>query len=200
MIGRIQGKIIEKQAPDLLVDVQGVGYEVLVSLNPFFDIPAVGETVTLHTHFVVREDAQQLYGFAKLSERSLFRHLIKVNGVGPKMALAILSGMSAADFSLAVHSNDVATLVKLPGVGKKTAERLLIEMRDKIGDIDATASRAGSGSRAAAKPDIAQEAESALIALGYKPTDAAKIISRVANEAVTDAGELIRLALKSMGS
>ncbi len=200
MIGRIQGKIIEKQAPDLLVDVQGVGYEVLVSLNTFFDIPAVGETVTLHTHFVVREDAQQLYGFAKLSERSLFRHLIKVNGVGPKMALAILSGMSAADFSLAVHNNDVATLVKLPGVGKKTAERLLIEMRDKIGDIDATASRAGSGSLAAAKPDIAQEAESALIALGYKPTDAAKIISRVANEAVTDAGELIRLALKSMGS
>ena len=200
MIGRLQGKIIEKQAPDLLVDVQGVGYEVLVSLNTFFDIPAVGETVTLHTHFVVREDAQQLYGFAKLSERSLFRHLIKVNGVGPKMALAILSGMSAADFSLAVHNNDVATLVKLPGVGKKTAERLLIEMRDKIGDIDATASRAGSGSLAAAKPDIAQEAESALIALGYKPTDAAKIISRVANEAVTDAGELIRLALKSMGS
>ena len=199
MIGRLQGKVIEKQAPDLLIDVQGVGYEVLVSLNTFFGVPAVGEAVTLHTHFVVREDAQQLYGFATQSERQLFRYLIKVNGVGPKMALAILSGMSANDFAICVHNNDIATLVKLPGVGKKTAERLLIEMRDKIGDVDATAAGSAAGSRST-KPDISQEAESALIALGYKPTDAAKIISRVANESVSDAGELIRLALKSMGS
>tara|TARA_B110000211_G_scaffold135427_1_gene155149 strand:- start:22 stop:621 length:600 start_codon:yes stop_codon:yes gene_type:complete len=199
MIGRLQGKVIEKQAPDLLIDVQGVGYEVLVSLNTFFGVPAVGEAVTLHTHFVVREDVQQLYGFGTQSERQLFRHLIKVNGVGPKMALAILSGMSANDFAICVHNNDIATLVKLPGVGKKTAERLLIEMRDKIGDVDATAGGSSAGAREA-KPDISQEAESALIALGYKPTDAAKIISRVANESVSDAGELIRLALKSMGS
>jgi Holliday junction DNA helicase RuvA len=199
MIGRLQGKVIEKQAPDLLIDVQGVGYEVLVSLNTFFGVPAVGEAVTLHTHFVVREDVQQLYGFATQSERQLFRYLIKVNGVGPKMALAILSGMSANDFAVCVHNNDIATLVKLPGVGKKTAERLLIEMRDKIGDVDATAAGSAAGSHGA-KPDISQEAESALIALGYKPTDAAKIISRVANESVSDAGELIRLALKSMGS
>ena len=199
MIGRLQGKVIEKQAPDLLIDVQGVGYEVLVSLNTFFGVPAVGEAVTLHTHFVVREDVQQLYGFATQSERQLFRYLIKVNGVGPKMALAILSGMSANDFAICVHNNDIATLVKLPGVGKKTAERLLIEMRDKIGDVDATAAGSAAGSHGA-KPDICQEAESALIALGYKPTDAAKIISRVANESVSDAGELIRLALKSMGS
>ena len=199
MIGRLQGKVIEKQAPDLLIDVQGVGYEVLVSLNPFFGVPAVGESVTLHTHFVVREDVQQLYGFGTQSERQLFRHLIKVNGVGPKMALAILSGMSANDFAICVHNNDIATLVKLPGVGKKTAERLLIEMRDKIGDVDATAGGAVAVARDI-KPDIAQEAESALIALGYKPADAAKIISRVANESVSDAGELIRLALKSMGS
>jgi len=199
MIGRLQGKVIEKQAPDLLIDVQGVGYEVLVSLNTFFGVPAVGESVTLHTHFVVREDVQQLYGFGTQSERQLFRHLIKVNGVGPKMALAILSGMSANDFAICVHNNDIATLVKLPGVGKKTAERLLIEMRDKIGDVDATAGGAVAGAREM-KPDIAQEAESALIALGYKPADAAKIISRVANESVSDAGELIRLALKSMGS
>jgi Holliday junction DNA helicase RuvA len=199
MIGRLQGKVIEKQAPDLLIDVQGVGYEVLVSLNTFFGVPAAGEVVTLHTHFVVREDVQQLYGFGTQSERQLFRHLIKVNGVGPKMALAILSGMSANDFAICVHNNDIATLVKLPGVGKKTAERLLIEMRDKIGDVDATAGGAAAGAREA-KPDISQEAESALIALGYKPTDAAKIISRVANESVSDAGELIRLALKSMGS
>jgi len=199
MIGRLQGKVIEKQAPDLLIDVQGVGYEVLVSLNTFFGIPGAGEAVTLHTHFVVREDVQQLYGFMTLSERTLFRYLIKVNGVGPKMALAILSGMSANDFAICVHNNDIATLVKLPGVGKKTAERLLIEMRDKIGDIDTTVSGSGTVAKEA-KPDIAEEAESALIALGYKPADAAKIISRVANETVSDAGELIRLALKSMAS
>jgi len=199
MIGRLQGKVIEKQAPDLLIDVQGVGYEVLVSLNTFFGVPAAGEAVTLHTHFVVREDVQQLYGFGTQSERQLFRHLIKVNGVGPKMALAILSGMSANDFAICVHNNDIATLVKLPGVGKKTAERLLIEMRDKIGDVDATAGGSAAGSNAGTA-DISQEAESALIALGYKPTDAAKIISRVANESVSDAGELIRLALKSMAS
>ncbi|MDG1081671.1 MAG: Holliday junction branch migration protein RuvA [Porticoccaceae bacterium] len=199
MIGRLQGKVIEKQAPDLLIDVQGVGYEVLVSLNTFFGVPGVGEITTLHTHFVVREDVQQLYGFGTQSERQLFRHLIKVNGVGPKMALAILSGMSANDFAICVHNNDIATLVKLPGVGKKTAERLLIEMRDKIGDMDATAAGSAAGAQEA-KPDISQEAESALIALGYKPADAAKIISRVATESVNDAGELIRLALKSMGS
>jgi holliday junction DNA helicase RuvA len=199
MIGRLQGKVIEKQAPDLLVDVQGVGYEVLVSLNTFFDIPEVGAVVTLHTHFVVREDIQQLYGFTQLSERSLFRNLIKVNGVGPKMALAILSGMSANDFALCVHNNDTAALVKLPGVGKKTAERLLIEMRDKIGDIDSSGSESGKSS-SSAQSGLSQEAESALIALGYKPADAAKIINRVADESVTDAGQLIRLALKSMNA
>ncbi len=199
MIGRLQGKVIEKQAPDLLVDVQGVGYEVLVSLNTFFDIPEVGAVVTLHTHFVVREDIQQLYGFTQLSERSLFRNLIKVNGVGPKMALAILSGMSANDFALCVHNNDTAALVKLPGVGKKTAERLLIEMRDKIGDIDSGGSESGKSS-SSAQSGLSQEAESALIALGYKPADAAKIINRVADESVTDAGQLIRLALKSMNA
>ena len=199
MIGRLQGKVVEKQAPDLLVDVQGVGYEVLVSLNTFFDIPEVGAVVTLHTHFVVREDIQQLYGFTKVSERSLFRNLIKVNGVGPKMALAILSGMSANDFAICVHNNDTAALVKLPGVGKKTAERLLIEMRDKIGDID-TSGGDTSNNSLSAQSDLSQEAESALIALGYKPADAAKIINRVADETVTDAGQLIRLALKSMNS
>lgn len=200
MIGRIQGVIVEKQAPDLLVDVQGVGYELLVSLNTFFDIPEVGAIVTLHTHFVVREDIQQLYGFTKVSERSLFRNLIKVNGVGPKMALAILSGMSANDFAICVHNKDTAGLVKLPGVGKKTAERLLIEMRDKIGDIDATAAGSEAHGTRTVQSGIAQEAESALIALGYKPADAAKIINRVADESVTDAGALIRLALKSMSS
>ena len=195
MIGRLQGVVLSKQAPDLLLDVQGVGYELLVPLNTFFDIPDIGETVTLHTHFVVREDAQQLYGFSQLEERVLFRHLIKVNGVGPKMALAILSGMSASEFSRCVQRDEVATLVKIPGVGKKTAERLLIEMRDKIRSI------VDNGSEQPVEQvtqDISLEAESALTALGYRPQDAAKMVNRVAGEHITNAEELIRAALKSM--
>ena len=198
MIGRLQGTVIDKQAPDLLLDVQGVGYEVLVSLSTFFAVPNIGESVVLHTHFVVREDVQQLYGFSELAERALFRHLIKVNGVGPKMALAILSGMSASEFALCVHNNDVATLVKLPGVGKKTAERLVIEMRDRVGDIEASTS--GGGTQAVQQPDIGEEAESALIALGYKPQDAAKMVSRAVSEDISSAEQLIRAALKSMVS
>ena len=198
MIGRLHGVIIEKQAPDLLLDVQGVGYELLVSLNTFFAVPNIGESITLHTHFVVREDAQQLYGFAELGERTLFRHLIKVNGVGPKMALAILSGMSASEFALSVQNNDVATLVKLPGVGKKTAERLVIEMRDRLSDIDAGVSQGNMTT--VAQPGIAEEAESALIALGYKPQDAAKMVSRAESSEITTAEQLIRAALKSMVS
>ena len=197
MIGRLQGTVIDKQAPDLLLDVQGVGYELLVSLSTFFAIPAVGESVTLHTHFVVREDVQQLYGFTERSERTLFRHLIKVNGVGPKMALGVLSGMSANEFAACVHNNDVDTLVRLPGVGKKTAERLVIEMRDRVGSIEASIS---STNVHAAQPDLTQEAESALIALGYKPQDAAKMISRVAGKETLGVEQLIRSALKNMVS
>ena len=126
MIGRIRGTLLEKQAPELLVDVQGVGYEIQVSLTTYFSLPAPGEAVTLHTHFVVREDAQQLFGFATLAERGLFRALVKVTGVGPKMALAILSGMTPAEFARCVAGNDVNTLVRLPGVGRKTAERLVV--------------------------------------------------------------------------
>ena len=196
MIGQITGIIVSKIAPDVLVDVQGVGYEVLVSLGTFFELPEVGGGVTLHTHFVVRDDAQLLFGFSSLPERSLFRTLIKVNGVGPKMALGILSGMTAGEFANAIRTNDVATLVKLPGVGKKTAERLVIEMRDRIDHIDATA----NASVAVKRPDIQQEAESALIALGYKPQDAAKMISRTESDQVTTAEQLIRGALKSMVS
>jgi len=194
MIGRITGIIVSKVAPDVLVDVQGVGYEVLVSLGTFFDLPEVAEAVTLHTHFVVREDAQLLFGFSSLQERSLFRTLIKVNGVGPKMALGILSGMTAGEFAHAIRTNDVATLIKLPGVGKKTAERLVIEMRDRLDNIDVTVNANVSDKR----PDIQQEAESALIALGYKPQDAAKMISRAEGDQITSAEQLIRAALKSM--
>ncbi|MGB2105922.1 MAG: Holliday junction branch migration protein RuvA [Porticoccaceae bacterium] len=195
MIGRLQGKVLNKQAPDLLLDVRGVGYELLVPLNTFFEIPEIGETVTLHTHFVVREDAQQLYGFSQLEERVLFRHLIKVNGVGPKMALAILSGMSVKEFSRCVQRDEVETLVKIPGVGKKTAERLLIEMRDKISKITDESSTEVIES---ATQDINLEAESALTALGYRPQDAAKMVNRVAGDHITNAEQLIRAALKSM--
>jgi Holliday junction DNA helicase RuvA len=195
MIGRLQGKVLSKQAPDLLLDVHGVGYELLVPLNTFFEIPDIGELVTLHTHFVVREDAQQLYGFSQLEERVLFRHLIKVNGVGPKMALAILSGMSVKEFSRCVQKDEVVTLVKIPGVGKKTAERLLIEMRDKINKIADTGVEA---TEAPVTQDVSLEAESALIALGYKPQDAAKMVNRVAGEHSANAEQLIRAALKSM--
>ena len=195
MIGRLQGKVINKQAPDLLLDVQGVGYELLIPLNTFFEIPDIGETVTLHTHFVVREDAQQLYGFSRLEERALFRDLIKINGVGPKMALAILSGMSVDEFVRCVRRDDLATLVKIPGVGKKTAERLLIEIRDKIATLSPEAPNDNSQT---VDQDIGLEAESALTALGYRPQDAAKMVNNVKDQGITSAEQLIRAALKSM--
>ena len=198
MIAQLRGSVVHADNQIIILDVQGVGYEVLVSLSTFFAVPDVGESVTLHTHFVVREDAQQLYGFAELGERTLFRHLIKVNGVGPKMALAILSGMSASEFALCVHHNDVATLVKLPGVGKKTAERLVIEMRDRLGDIETSASPHSAVT--SATTGIVEEAESALIALGYRPQDAAKMVSRAESNDIDSAEQLIRAALKSMVS
>ena len=206
MIGRITGILLEKQAPELLIDVQGLGYEVQVSLTTFFDLPACGEKVTLHTHFVVREDAQLLYGFAEQSERELFRTLIKVSGVGPKMALAILSGMTARDFVRCVQNNDTGTLVKLPGVGKKTAERLIVEVRDKLtsfSDKFGDGLEAGSQSLplSSKQSHVIAEAESALIALGYKPQEAARMVNAVVSDDGDDAQtseELIRLSLKSM--
>ena len=197
MIGRIEGILLEKQAPELLIDVQGLGYEVLVSLNTFFDLPALGEKVALRTHFVVREDVQQLYGFVDTRERELFRSLIKVSGVGPKMALAILSGMTATDFVLSVQTNDTATLVKLPGVGKKTAERLIVEMRDRLENFGDAASLGMSSASANHQSDAVKEAESALITLGYKSQEAARMVNACAGEEQTSQ-ELIRQALKSM--
>lgn len=195
MIGRIRGILLEKQAPYLLLDVQGVGYEIQASLTTFFELPDIGQAATLHTHFVVREDAQLLYGFSSLAERQLFRELIKVNGVGPKMALAILSGMNAAEFVNCVKSKDIATLVRLPGVGKKTAERLVVEMHDRVekwavASDSAVASQQGSGA--------VQEAESALISLGYKEPEAAKMIAAVSSDdKEASSAELIRAALKN---
>lgn len=199
MIGRIRGTLLEKQAPNLLIDVQGVGYEVQVSMTTFFELPAVNQTVSLHTHFVVREDVQQLYGFGDNGERQVFRALIKISGVGPKMALAILSGMTTQEFIRCVQTNDSATLVRLPGVGKKTAERLLIEMRDRIENWGGTGNNLPAANDRNTNSAVL-EAESALLSLGYKPQEAARMVSAaVAGGAESPASEeLIRIALKSV--
>lgn len=196
MIGRLSGILLDKQAPHLLLDVQGVGYEIQAPMTTFYQLPEIGLPVTLLTHFVVREDAQQLYGFHNLQERTLFRDLIKINGVGPKLALTILSGIEALEFIYCVRSNNAEQLVRLPGVGKKTAERLIIEMRDKLKAWDENISE--HPDLAIEQPkDIVGEAESALVALGYKSQEANKIVSKLNNGKMTSE-ELIREALKNM--
>ncbi len=195
MISRLSGIILEKDSASILIDVQGIGYEVHVSLNSLFDAPDIGESVTLHTHFVVRDDAHQLFGFTKLQERNLFRLLIKINGVGPKMAIAVLSGVSYDEFVRCVNQNDIAGLVKLPGVGKKIAERLLMEMRDKIPTLDSSSELAASAIEPTMS-EISREAESALIALGYKPQEAAKMVNRTSEDERDSVEILIRAALR----
>lgn len=199
MIGRLQGILIEKQAPALLVDVQGVGYELEAPLSTFYHLPATGQAVLLWTHQVVREDAHLLFGFVSREERALFRTLLKVNGVGPKMALGLLSGMEPDAFVRCIDLGDVTTLTRIPGVGKKTAERLIIEMRDRIKDL-LPSHALGTGQSRISLPQeasAADEAESALIALGYKPADASKAIAAVKNEH-DSVQELIRAALRRM--
>ena len=198
MIGRIRGKLLEKQAPEVLVDVSGVGYEIQAPMTTIYQLPALGENVELFTHLIVREDAHLLFGFASQQDRALFRSLIKVNGVGPKLALTILSGMDVNDFVRCVRDGDTAGLVRLPGVGKKTAERLLIEMRDRLRDwhVDGVAVADGSAQLPARGKDHLLEAESALISLGYKPQEATRMIAGVNHEAATTSEELIRAALK----
>ena len=205
MIGRISGILLEKYNQQALIDIQGVAYEVEVPLNTFFNLPSPGAAVTLHTHFVVREDAQLLFGFLEERERGFFRLLIKINGVGPKLALAMLSGMEVSEFVRCVQHDDVKSLVKLPGVGKKTAERLIIEIKDKLKDWQGNkqlsapdggvAPRQGNGS--------IEEAETALISLGYKPQEASRaVITAVKileeSELEADSENLIRTALKNM--
>ncbi|MEH6471948.1 MAG: Holliday junction branch migration protein RuvA [Halopseudomonas sp.] len=201
MIGRLKGTLVEKQPPQLMIDVQGVGYEVEAPMSTIFRLPELGQIVELHTHFVVREDAQLLFGFSSKDERALFRTLIKVSGVGPKMAIAILSGIGADDFARCVNQDDSAALVKIPGVGKKTAERLVVEMRDKMRDwlpLDNSFELTGD-SVAAASDGAVHEAESALIALGYKPTQASKAVAQARKKLGSgSAEELIRQSLKSM--
>ena len=195
MIGRLRGRILSKQPPFLLLDVNGVGYEIEAPMSTFYVLPHGDEAVTLHTHLSVREDAHVLYGFARENDRTLFRALLKVSGVGGKMALGVLSGMTAEEFAQAVRAGDIAGLTRLPGVGKKTAERLVIEMRDKLDKVcggpgDATVVIAGGGPAAAD-----EDAVSALIALGYRPPEASRMVSKVFQEGM-DTEAIIRAALK----
>ena len=195
MIGRLRGRILSKQPPFLLLDVNGVGYEIEAPMSTFYVLPHGDEAVTLHTHLSVREDAHVLYGFARENDRTLFRALLKVSGVGGKMALGVLSGMTAEEFAQAVRAGDIAGLTRLPGVGKKTAERLVIEMRDKLDKVcggpgDAAVVIAGGGPAAAD-----EDAVSALIALGYRPPEASRMVSKVFQEGM-DTEAIIRAALK----
>ena len=192
MIGSLRGRIASKTPPQLTVDVGGLGYELEAPMSTFFHLPAVGEEVRLLTHLVVREDAHLLYGFATEGERALFRQLLKISGIGPRIALAILSGVSDAAFAHAVREQDAAALMRIPGVGRKTAERLIVEMKDRL---DASAP---AGQSAAAPASGAEaEAYSALVALGYKPQEATRLLKAVDTEGQKlTTEEMIRRALQ----
>ncbi|QLB21233.1 Holliday junction DNA helicase RuvA [Vespertiliibacter pulmonis] len=199
MIGRLHGTILEKSPPEMVLDVQGVGYEILLPMTSFYDLPAVNEQTTIFTHLVVREDAHLLFGFSQKQDRTLFRELIKTNGVGPKLALAILSAMSVAQFATAVEQEDLSKLIKIPGVGRKTAERLLVELKGKfkgIAQSDFFQEQPINQIIATDTIEPADEAREVLIALGYKPADAEKMIKKVNKTGVTSE-QLIREALKN---
>jgi len=196
MIGFLRGRLSAKHPPQLLIDVGGVGYELEAPMSTFYDLPATGSEVSLFTHLVVREDAHILYGFGSDRERRLFRELLKVSGVGPKLALALLSGMSVDHFLMCVEMQDADALVRTPGVGRKTAERLLIEMRDRIkgfGDMPSGLSRPGTPD---VPPDAQAEAYSALVALGYKPAEVLRLLKTV-EPSVQTTEDVIRRALQA---
>jgi Holliday junction DNA helicase RuvA len=196
MIGFLKGRLAVKQPPMLLVDVNGVGYELEAPMSTFYALPAVGEPVALYTHLVIRDDAHVLFGFGTDGERRLFRGLLKVSGVGPKIALGILSGASVEDFLRTIEAEDVAMLTRIPGVGRKTAERVIIEMRDGVKKfaIPGAESLGGAGIGASLTPQ--GEAYSALVALGYKPPEATRLLQS-ADEPGLSTTEIIRRALKS---
>ena len=195
MIARLSGTLIERRPPHLLIDVGGVGYEVEAPMSVFDRLPEAGQPCTLLIHQVVREDAHLLFGFMTASDRELFRALLKISGVGPKVALAILSSVSADDFALMVESGDSASLTRLPGIGKKTAERLILEMRSRLEDLDL-----GSGAPAPAEPggrrDAAAEARAGLVALGYSQAEALKMLKSLDDDDAS-AEAMIRQALKN---
>ncbi|AKD37882.1 Holliday junction DNA helicase RuvA [Pasteurella multocida subsp. multocida OH4807] len=202
MIGHLKGRLVEKQPPEILLDVQGVGYELLLPMTSFYDLPEIGQDVALFTHLVVREDAHLLFGFSQKTDRTLFRELIKTNGVGPKLALAILSAMSVTEFAYAIEREELSKLVKIPGVGKKTAERLLVELKGKFkgveqGDFFVQSQHLPSiEQHSQQREEPSSEAISALIALGYKAMDAEKMVKKV-NKPGFSSEQLIREALKA---
>lgn len=195
MIGTLRGRLTWKQAPQIVVDCNGVGYEVETPMSTFLNLPAIDSELSLFTHLVVREDAQQLYGFATVEERALFRSLLKISGVGAKMGLAILSAMSVADFQHCVEYEDAAMLVKIPGVGKKTADRLIIEMRDRVEALPGSA----AAERISVVASPKSEAVDALIALGYRPKEVNQLIGTLNVDGKT-AEDIIRLALRQAAS
>ncbi len=200
MIGRLKGTLAEKQPPHLLVDVNGVGYELEVPMTTLYRLPALGEPVTLHTHLVVREDAHLLYGFAEKRERELFRELIRLNGVGPKLALALMSGLEVDELVRCVQAGDTSTLVKVPGVGKKTAERLLVELKDRFKaweTVPSIATLVVEPRAGVAVSSAESDAVSALISLGFKPQEASKAVAAVQEDGLSSE-ELIRRSLKGM--
>ena len=198
MIGRLRGLLAWKQPPYLMIDAHGVGYELEASLTTFQTLPEIGAEVTLLTHLAVREDAHTLYGFASPAERGLFRNLIRVTGIGPRLALLILSGMSVELFGRCVRDNDTASLTRLPGIGKKTAERLIIELRDRIGELglDPTAVVLPGGRAAAPAINPVDDAISALVALGYKLPEASRMVQSLDTDGLTSEA-IIRLALQA---
>lgn len=204
MIGRLRGILAEKHPPELLVDVNGVYYEVQVPMTSIYRLPDVGNELILHTHFAVSENLHQLFGFADKRDRELFRTLIKVSGIGPKLGLAILSGMEADDIVRHVRDANSAALVKVPGIGKKTAERLIVELKDRLKGWQLSAGAAGVPGAAASvgsgdENAVLAEAESALIALGYKPAQAAQVVMATQKEHQLERSEdLIRMALRSL--
>lgn len=201
MIGFLRGTLLDKQPPFVTLDVNGVGYELEVPMSTLFQLPETGKPLELHTHLVVREDAQLLYGFYCKRDRQMFRELIRLNGVGPKLALALMSGMSADELIGCVHAEDTARLMKVPGVGKKTAERLLVELKGKFKDWDVTLSGISLPAEAAtaqAGAGAEQDAVSALVSLGFKPAEASRAVRAVYADDLRSE-DLIRLALRGLG-
>ncbi|HEY8329002.1 MAG TPA: Holliday junction branch migration protein RuvA [Rhodanobacter sp.] len=194
MIGRLRGILISKQPPSLLVEVGGVGYEVEAPMSTIYDLPGIGKEVVLLIHHAVKEDSDTLYGFLHESERTLFRNLLKVSGIGAKIALAVLSGVSTDHFARLVHAGDVVALTKIPGIGKKTAERIVVELRDRLDGMSGTS---GATLHATGAPlDAAGEATVALQQLGYKPVEVSRLVQKVAAEG-DDAEAIIRKALRA---
>ncbi|KAF1004875.1 MAG: Holliday junction ATP-dependent DNA helicase RuvA [Luteibacter sp.] len=194
MIGRLRGTLVSKQPPSLLIEVGGVGYEVDAPMSTIYDLPATGKEVILLTHYAVKEDGVALYGFLREAERAMFRHLLKVSGIGAKIALAVLSGVSTDELSRLVHAGDVVALTKIPGIGKKTAERMVVELRDRVEATGVRLPVSAAGESAALDP--VGEATVALQQLGYKPPEALRLVTKVSAEGDT-AETIIRKALRA---